>query len=480
MLDKRSSLCGIVILVSLFFVPNFAFANGWGYTWYDMVIFSPILYPFSFLSIAVVYVVIKLLKSFKPSLGNYIHSSRLLKIGLYSSAWVHSWVIYHIIIPAFLNKSIRFNDEMFYDFLFRLVIPGIIIISIVIIKHFVLKKVPTAIVVTVVVSLIFVSIFIIYQTQNPGMPTRTLIEFLAVIGYDARDLSELKTHDGITMLKNSAGIQNNAKEKDERVVIYLLNTGDIISNISEVRFGGTVYNFQGNVKVIDNYDGTAPSQGNYVILTDGASGLLRSSGEIQPGQTITVVLDLADQLEDGSGYQIKVTTSNGGVFVGMITIGQEASQVSGTPRIESVKILGYDARDVAKLTAHDGTQMAVDGSDSSAQGKNVGEYVVVYIKNDSSRQVLFSEIRLGGAAYTYVFPGAVPVYTSGTVGTYLVMDNSTDSILDQAGVAQPGETIGILFDLSDNFPIGRDTQFKLTTTNGAVFVSTVVMGQNAG
>jgi len=115
-------------------------------------------------------------------LGNYIHSSRLLKIGLYSSAWVHSWVIYHIIIPAFLNKSIRFNDEMFYDFLFRLVIPGIIIISIVIIKHFVLKKVPTAIVVTVIVLLIFVFIFIIYQTQNPGMPTRTLIESITVSG----------------------------------------------------------------------------------------------------------------------------------------------------------------------------------------------------------------------------------------------------------------------------------------------------------
>ncbi len=156
------------------------------------------------------------------------------------------------------------------------------------------------------------------------------------------------------------------------------------------------------------------------------------------------------------------------------------AQVSGTPTIESVKILGYDARDIASLIAHDGLTMAVDGSDPNAQGKNVGEYVVVYIKNDSSGQVLFSEIRLGGAVYTYVFPGDVPVYSSGVVGTYLVMDNSTDSILDQAGVAQPGETIGILFDLSDNFPIGRDTQFKLTTTNGAVFVGTVVMGQNAG
>ena len=156
------------------------------------------------------------------------------------------------------------------------------------------------------------------------------------------------------------------------------------------------------------------------------------------------------------------------------------AQVSGTPTIESVKILGYDARDIASLTAHDGLTMTAVASDPNDQGKNVGEYVVVYIKNDSSGQVLFSEIRLGGAVYTYVFPGAVPVHTAATVGTYAVIDNSTHSILDQAGVAQSGETIGILFDLSDNFPIGRDTQFKLTTTNGAVFVGTVVMGQNAG
>ncbi len=60
------------------------------------------------------------------------------------------------------------------------------------------------------------------------------------------------------------------------------------------------------------------------------------------------------------------------------------AQVSGTPTIESVKILGYDARDIASLIAHDGITMGVAGSDPNAQGKNVGEYVVVYIKNDSS------------------------------------------------------------------------------------------------
>ena len=158
------------------------------------------------------------------------------------------------------------------------------------------------------------------------------------------------------------------------------------------------------------------------------------------------------------------------------------AQVSGTPTIESVKIIGYDARDITNLKAHDGELMTVAASDPDDQGKNIDEYVIVYVKNDSSGQVLFSEIRLGGAVYNYVFPGALVAFSdAGSVsGTYTIMDNSTHSILDQAGVAQPGETIGVLFDLSDNFPIGRDTQFKLTTTNGAVFVGTVVMGQNAG
>ena len=157
------------------------------------------------------------------------------------------------------------------------------------------------------------------------------------------------------------------------------------------------------------------------------------------------------------------------------------SQISGTPTIESVKILGYDARDVANLNAHNDLAMTVTGSDPNVQGKGVGEYVVVYVKNDSVGQILFSEIRLGGTVYNY-FQAPVPIaaFTVGSGGTYTVMTNHTHGITEQAGIAEPGETIGILLDLNDNFPTGRDTQFKLTTSNGAVFVGTVVMGQNLG
>jgi hypothetical protein len=149
-----------------------------------------------------------------------------------------------------------------------------------------------------------------------------LIEDVVILGYDVRDLNELKAHDGITMLKNSAGIQNNAKEKGERVAIYLENRSEQPITISEVNFGATIYNFQGNVGAIDNYEGTAPSQGNYVILTDGASGLLQSSRELQPGQ-ISIVLDLTEQFIIGRDAYFGMTTSNGAVFADTMTIGQQ-------------------------------------------------------------------------------------------------------------------------------------------------------------
>jgi len=157
------------------------------------------------------------------------------------------------------------------------------------------------------------------------------------------------------------------------------------------------------------------------------------------------------------------------------------AQISGTPAIESVKILGYDARDVAALEAHNGITLTAVGSDPANQGKNVGEYVIVYIKNDSVGQILFSEIRLGGTVYTYDNPGVIPTpFAAANNGEYYILSNSTSTIASQAGVAEPGQTVGILFELADNYPTGRDTQFKLSTTNGAVFVGTVVMGQNTG
>jgi len=156
------------------------------------------------------------------------------------------------------------------------------------------------------------------------------------------------------------------------------------------------------------------------------------------------------------------------------------SQISGTPTIELVKILGYDARDVTNLEAHDGQTMSVVSSDPNTLGKNVGERIIVYVKNDSVQQILFSEVRLGGTVYQYNTVDPIPVFTAGTGGNYGILNNSTHMTTDPIGIDPAGKTVGIIFELNDNFPIGRDTQFRLTTTNGGVLIGTVVMGQNAG
>ena len=157
------------------------------------------------------------------------------------------------------------------------------------------------------------------------------------------------------------------------------------------------------------------------------------------------------------------------------------AQISGTPTIEAVKIMGYDARDVANLKAHDNVIMTVTAGDSANTGKNADERVAVYVKNDSVNQVLFTEIRLGGTVYAYAtgtlddYDGLVPAQLE-----YSVLTNASTILGEQAAVIQPGQSVTLLIDLDEDFPIGRDTQFKLTTTNGAIFVGTVVMGQVSG
>jgi len=45
---------------------------------------------------------------------------------------------------------------------------------------------------------------------------------------------------------------------------------------------------------------------------------------------------------------------------------------------------------------------------------------------------------------------------------------------------QPGQQVSIILQLDENIKNGRDTQMKLTTATGAVFVGTVIAGQQSG
>jgi len=160
------------------------------------------------------------------------------------------------------------------------------------------------------------------------------------------------------------------------------------------------------------------------------------------------------------------------------------AQVSGTPTIESLKLLGYDARDAEGLTVHDGQAVPLIGGNSTADGLKAGDRVAIYVQNQGVSKATFAEIRFAGTEYVYKAEAQVPSWVgsgSPDLGRFWILESSTNSALTTtAPELQPGQQATIILELDENIKSGRDGQAKLTTSNGAVFVGTVVAGQQSG
>ena len=172
-----------------------------------------------------------------------------------------------------------------------------------------------------------------------------------------------------------------------------------------------------------------------------------------------------------------------------------SAQISGSPNIESLKIVGYDATDGTALQLHNGLDSGVvQGVVDNTLGP--GERIGVYIQNNSVQKVTLSEIRFAGTVYTFVpgptSPGnqideynSVAGLLSLSTAGYMI-STSGDGILAADVVdatsaeIQPGQLATVILQLDENIKVGRDAQFKLSTGNGAVFVGTVIAGQQSG
>jgi archaeal type IV pilus assembly protein PilA len=156
-----------------------------------------------------------------------------------------------------------------------------------------------------------------------------------------------------------------------------------------------------------------------------------------------------------------------------------SSQLSGRPTIEAVKILGYDARAIPTIVNQNSVAFATAGGDADAL-KEVGEEIAVYVKNDSVQSITIGELRFGGQTYTYTTNPATLGALTG--GQYTIAGSGAGDGIINNPVAEvlPGQTLSVVLALNEDMKSGRDTQFKMTTTNGAVFVGTVVIGQQSG
>ena len=158
-----------------------------------------------------------------------------------------------------------------------------------------------------------------------------------------------------------------------------------------------------------------------------------------------------------------------------------AAQVSGSPNIESLKFTGYDASDGAALKLHDGgITTALTGL--AGNGLTTGERVAVYVQNQGVNKVTLGEIRFAGSVYSYTpGGGSLGNFVNGTGSAYRILTQAPGVLVSSTSPEiQAGQQATILLDLSENVKTGRDVQFKLSTSNGAVFVGTIIAGQQSG
>ena len=167
------------------------------------------------------------------------------------------------------------------------------------------------------------------------------------------------------------------------------------------------------------------------------------------------------------------------------------AQITGTPTIQLIEIVGYDARDVQQAKAHDGSEIESLGKCCGTPDglKNIDERIPIYLKNNSVEQVLLSEIRIAGSVYNYTTTSSgIKNWNGGSAphpGEYVILtghdgNSGGDVFQNSSPSMQPGEIITILVDLDKSFQTGRDTQFQLITSEGALFVSTIVIGHDKG
>ncbi len=163
-----------------------------------------------------------------------------------------------------------------------------------------------------------------------------------------------------------------------------------------------------------------------------------------------------------------------------------SSQISGTPQIEAMEIVGYDATDSAQLLGHEDTVMLAGSGGTADNSKSAGERIVVYVKNDSVQKITISELRFSGVLYNMT-QGVTTLDTAATgaapvQGEFVIWnDPAINGLLDSnVGEIQPGEVASIVIGLDQNIKIGRDSQFQLKTTNGNIIVGTINVGQKSG
>jgi len=168
------------------------------------------------------------------------------------------------------------------------------------------------------------------------------------------------------------------------------------------------------------------------------------------------------------------------------------TQVSGAMEPELVKIVGYDARDTSPLKIHNGLDLMPLNccGDSSDNIKTIDERITIHIQNNSAKPITIEELRFGGVEYQYTVEDKLGPFTADPIGPqpgeYVIMTGpdgtppaiTNDLSQEPSPKIQAGGIVTLVLDLDRTLKDGRDMQVKITTLQGNVFISTIIVGQN--
>ena len=163
----------------------------------------------------------------------------------------------------------------------------------------------------------------------------------------------------------------------------------------------------------------------------------------------------------------------------------DAEQIAIQPKIESAKIVGYDARDGTRLQNHNGIY-TTPNSAGTVNGKIAKtERIGIYFQNDSVGKIWIQELRFAGTVYNFAGESNnIDDFTVNEIpkpGEYVILSNNPNGLVTSGlGALEGGELVTIILGVNEDIKIDRYSQLKITSTNGFVVVATINLGNYHG
>lgn len=163
------------------------------------------------------------------------------------------------------------------------------------------------------------------STQLSGPPA---IDLINVLGYDLRDSDTLYLHNQQSQSSVCQDCDAGHLSQGDYITVFLTNDGSRKAALADVRFAGSVYEYDGAAPdgPAETFCATTFEEGKYRIVSEIGDTCGTYSTEptsvIEPGKVVTLVLHVSEDIRDNAPVQLKLTTSNSAVKVATVQAGQ--------------------------------------------------------------------------------------------------------------------------------------------------------------